>query len=255
MYKIEKENRIVDLYNLGYNLTIIEKMIRSDHRTIKSVLANKGIHIRSLSEISRKYKFDYNYFDNIDTENKAYWLGFIVADGNISKEENDISVVSKDEGHLYKLKNDLRAKNPVYYIKRDNTYYLRFCSKHTKDSLIKIGVLPNKSLIVTTPHIDKELERDFWRGVVDGDGWISYYKNQDIYCIGLCGSFDIVSNFICFVTSKLGLIKKKPSSKNNIYEVKYTGSRAKSISDLLYNGAGVYLERKMRMYEKLRREK
>jgi hypothetical protein len=145
-------------------------------------------------------------------------------------------------------------KNPVYYIKRDDTYCLRLCSKHMKNSLMKIGVIPNKSLVVRMPPINEKFEKDFWRGVIDGDGWISYYKNQDIYCVGLCGSIDIVDNFICFVSRKISVTKKTPSPHKNIYEVKYTGNRAKGISDLLYDGANVYLDRKMKMYEKIRRK-
>jgi hypothetical protein len=240
---MNKINKIIELYNGGYNLTVIEKMVRSDHRTIKSVLENNNIKLRSLSEINRKYSVDENYFNNIDSADKAYWLGFIITDGNV-RESGAITIVLKDEEHLYKFKKCTKSEHPVRYIKKRNIFNISIGSNIMKQDLKKYGVVPNKTHICCPPAIS-EYEKDFWRGCVDGDGWVSFYSSQDIYCVGLCGTREMVQGFIDFISKNTDIKPKTPSKRKTICEVKYSGSKARKIVSLLYDGANIYLDRKM----------
>nr|DAG90196.1 MAG TPA: endonuclease [Crassvirales sp.] len=56
-----------------------------------------------------KSEFNRDFFSVIDTEEKAYWLGFLYADGFISASGNTVglSISLKDIDHLKKYNNAL----------------------------------------------------------------------------------------------------------------------------------------------------
>lgn len=244
-------NKIIKMYNKNINMTIIGKALGSDYRSIKKILIERNIKIRSLSDISRKYNFDEKYFDKLDGEGKNYWLGFILADGNISKNNNTISVCSKDIDHLKKFKKCICAKNKIYIDKRTGVGTVFLYSEKTKNDLVSLGIIPNKSLVVKPPKIDRKYEKDFWRGVIDGDGFIIVEKSLDIPRIGICGSYYTVMGFIDFVSNRIGVGRKIPSIHKNIYEVKYACSSARKIIEYLYCGSKIYLNRKNKMARKI----
>lgn len=74
----------MELYNSGLSTVKIGKMFGKHYSTVRNILINNGVKLRSNKINSRKYTINENYFKNIDTEEKAYWLGFIYADGYIS---------------------------------------------------------------------------------------------------------------------------------------------------------------------------
>jgi intein/homing endonuclease len=130
-------------------------------------------------------------FDVIDTEEKAYWLGFIYADGYIETESNrfGIGISIKDYGHLVKfnsfmkyLGNNIKTKiSKQKYkgeLKEKEICFWRVSDKHLKESLIKQGCFEKKSLILEFPKIPAKLVKHFIRGYFDGDGCVSYYQNK-----------------------------------------------------------------------------
>ena len=136
---------------------------------------------------SNKYLLNHEYFDKIDTENKAYILGFLYADGNVSNDmyyinidisENDIDILDNISSEIYK-------KKPKY-IKRiisDKSYVrLTISSKHMCESLARLGCVPNKTFkIDKIPDIPHELIRHFIRGYFDGDGTVSIKKKNSLF--------------------------------------------------------------------------
>ena len=78
------EKEICEKYENGYTILELSKMYNVSTIVIKDRLKRNNISIRSNSESHRKYSLDENYFDIIDTPNKAYILGFICADGCVS---------------------------------------------------------------------------------------------------------------------------------------------------------------------------
>lgn len=63
----------------------------------------------------QKYAINHNYFQNIDTPEKAYWLGFLEADGCISKNNTQLTfeLQARDELSLYKFRSCLDSSHPV----------------------------------------------------------------------------------------------------------------------------------------------
>lgn len=71
---------VIDLYKSNKSIKEIAKLFNSSQETISKVLKENNIEVYRRNKIN----FDEHIFDVIDTEEKAYWLGFIFADGYIA---------------------------------------------------------------------------------------------------------------------------------------------------------------------------
>lgn len=106
--KLYKYEDVINLYKSGYSITYIGKLFKCGRKSITSILKRNNISIINYHNIT---KFNENVFDIIDSEEKAYWLGFIFADGNISspykngkpKYTFELSLALKDKEHLDKF--------------------------------------------------------------------------------------------------------------------------------------------------------
>lgn len=196
-------------------------------------------------------KFNECIFDSIDTEEKAYWLGFIFADGYISfKRYNfEISLALQDIDHLYKFNTFMsHHKNNV---KRDH-FRCRWsvCNKHLWETLNNLGCVPNKSLILQFPNIsifkNVDLIRHFIRGYVDGDGCISWKdKNHTKYTLSILGTKQFLESINLQLPNLMYLYKPKNKS---VYELKSTQKTLMSILNYLYKDSTIYLQRKYDRY-------
>lgn len=209
------------------------------------------------------------YFEIINTEDKAYWLGFITADGCIYKRKNGnsytlyISLSSKDEKHLIKFKNDIESEHLIYKRKMTTlkgtdieSVRIAISNQDICNDLIKLGITERKSLTCRSPvvpdEVPLELERHFWRGVIDGDGTIGWYKRHNSrkgkYSLSLVGSYGIVDGFrdYCykFVDSAAKVLKRE-----NIYVFTQTESNAIKMCSILYDDSCIRLERKFDIYK------
>lgn len=106
---------------------------------------------------SNKRPFDNKFiFDKIDNEEKAYWLGFLYADGSVGSTDNrvELGLAEKDYNHLVKFKNFIGLDNNISYRPQTKSYRYSFKNKIFKEILIKQGCVPKKSLILDFPSED-----------------------------------------------------------------------------------------------------
>ena len=130
----------------------------------------------------RKYKVNESYFDRIDTPDKAYWLGFIYADGHNSKREDSITIGLKesDASHLYKFResigsdHNIKIYNCTGFNPHNKVAILQIYSKSLSKCLKAKGCVHNKTDRLEFPDIPKSLCSHFVRGYFDGDGCITY---------------------------------------------------------------------------------
>lgn len=197
----------------------------------------------------RRRNLDADYFHRIDTEQKAYWLGFLAADGCVTKGGQllTVTLAAVDADHLYSLRDELKSNHAVTRrrrLVRGKAYggvTLNIHSSRLCDGLSRHGVVPRKSLIAQPWDGPPELVRHYWRGVVDGDGTVTPFGT----CAGvrLCGSLPMMQGFCCFAASHTGtMATPRPSGK--IWAVGVIGSRGRRLAGLLYDGAAVALSRK-----------
>src|SRR4051812_9808472 len=120
----------------------------------------------------RKHFFNESYFNSIDTEDKAYWLGFIAADGNVQFTAKNkclsIGLKFSDKTHLEKFALCLNYNGPIS-TNRTIAKITLYSAQLTKD-LATHGILPRKSFNVKPWSGSPYLLKHYWRGVFDGDG-------------------------------------------------------------------------------------
>lgn len=189
-----------------------------------------------------KYDYNRNFFKNIDTEEKAYILGFIASDGSITNNCIQIYINKKDYYILEKIKNIICDKLEIKY-KKDDIIGIDICSKEIVNDVceylkIKAG---KKSGIVGYPDFDnKELHIHFIRGLLDGDGYIRTTENRDHPECGITNSSTNLLN---------GVIKNMnfnfTESKG---EISLSGINALDFLSILYDNASIYLNRKFYKY-------
>lgn len=224
-----------------------------------------------------KYTYNKDYFNEIDTAEKAYWLGFLYADGCITRfyrgerlKSMSLELTLQDEDceHLVKFNNALESNVPIQHRIIAEKYKAdRIVINSTKmcRDLIKLGCTPTKSLTLEFPSnniVPLKFIRDFIRGYFDGDGGISYtegeyfhksknksYKQHHYVCY-FCGNEQFLTelknvlNFNGIKTSDL----KNDNRSNAVNIYIYGKDNIERFKEFLYTDNCVYLSRKFNKF-------
>jgi hypothetical protein len=214
----------------------------------------------------RKYSLDETVFETVDTEEKAYWLGFLLADGSIQIRKSGQAVIKLslaiiDYKHLEKWKIFLNTEMPIkkYLVsngKNDNkseSCEITITSKKIVNDLAKLGIGSNKSHTVKFPEIREDLVRHMIRGIWDGDGSVLYRKSKSTHTnhrpeIQLCGNYNICSHVKHYLVNKFNISDVKLHAVSTIFLFRYVGQSAKEVLDFLYSNCNIYLNRKYEKY-------
>lgn len=279
-YSKELEELIISQYNSGVSPYKMVKNIPELYGKRPSVIygilkrnnikSHKAFPLTDEQRLNRrKYNVNDNYFETIDDEHKAYWLGFIYADGYITSTEDKIgiSLSENDKEHLNKFKTDIQFSGPINTYKigetgyNDKTVYSRIMvtSKKMKNDLKRLGVSEHKTDILKFPSSDQipyKYLNDFIRGYIDGDGSITHSSRQKSgtwnYCIKIVGTLDMIENIQKFLNTNLKLEQRYPDRNKNNYQITIGGNQqVKKILDTLYSNATIFLDRKYNRYKQL----
>ncbi len=213
----------------------------------------------------RLYQVDEHYFDCIDSEEKAYWLGFITADGSIDADSLNLHLKRTDKGHLEKAKLSMGSKHLIRHRKfktrwarKDGslgeawyvTCVLKISSVHMVRALAQLGVTSAKSHIVRPcAQVSSQLLRHYWRGVFDGDGCITKErrrKRRDKWRVSLIGNRFMVGAFASFIKAAGVRTRAIPHQGHGQTREWATGGIGvcAPIVRLLYERATIALDRK-----------
>lgn len=246
------------LYLEGYSLSKIEQNYIIDRHKLSKLLKEDGVSVK-LNNIT--YLYNEQFFKKIDTEEKAYWLGFLYADGYICNNGKrhivELCLAQKDLSHVEKFKNLMCSQKPIsskiatLNDKKFTSYRYSVLNINIVNDLINLGCVPNKSLILQYPDIPKHLNRHFIRGYFDGDGSIIYNENNHI--VSLCSGSSEFLNSIQEIYKneienyqKVKILKDK---RSNIYSLAKGGKDASlRLLDYLYKDCSIYLDRKYNNY-------
>lgn len=194
---------------------------------------------------------DFGFFHNIDTEHKAYWLGYIMADGCIYK--NRLAITSKDVDHLKNFKFDLNTTNDIKIYKQRYGYYglIRISSLEIVNDLSQYGIIPNKTKILVYPNnIPYELENHFLRGYYDGDGSISFNGKRKSLEVSVVGTKNFIESLANILSIRLCLKSNNYyNHSNDLWCFRRSQLQGKKIGDYLYKGSTIRLERKFQNYK------
>lgn len=191
-------------------------------------------------------------FKTIDTEEKAYWLGFFSADGSVASGEKDyrmeLSLAIKDIGHVEKWKAFIGLPNKIALREKTQACRYSFRSKEIKEDLARLGCTPRKSLTLRFPtysQVPKHLMRHFMRGYMDGDGWISYtgVSRQ----VGVIGT----EEFLVEMLREFNMPHRKLQDVHGGPQRRYmfSSDKSKEFIDLLYSDCTIVLDRKYQAYQ------
>ena len=219
-----------------------------------------------------KYYYNKDYFAKIDSCQKAYWLGFISADGYINRNYKneklksmslELGLCDKDVGHIIKFRDCIETNVPIK--KRDilfngNTYpsdrIVICCTKMCYD-LTNLGCTPNKSFTLRFPtkdQVPETFQRDWLRGYFDGNGFIHFKdeRNKSLIVSGVSGTEtilrDIINNLMQneAVNKTPRLTKDKRSNSCSFFI--YGKDNNYDFLSYLYSGSDMYLDRKHDSY-------
>lgn len=162
-------------YNNGLSLQQLGKKYGWNHTWIHKMFKRNNIPLRSLSSSHIQHSGNYDFFAQIDNEAKAYFLGFLYADGSITHNSMKLTLHKKD---LHILNDFKKAINSSHQLINDRGY-IRFSigNKKLYQDLLKQGCGHKKSLILKFPTLNQVPEyllNHFVRGFFDGDGCITY---------------------------------------------------------------------------------
>lgn len=204
----------------------------------------------------RTYKINDNFFETIDTQKKAYWLGFFLADGTMMIQKKCSYVMrvvlsNKDKKHLDRLIRDMESNYPIHQY--NNAYSgVAWTSKKMFNDLLNLGLRPRKSYGYRIPKVRQPLLVHFIRGIFDGDGSIYYRKDRFGVRAEICGTPELCSWILDLTKEELnvgGGIHRRSDITH--YWILCGGAQVKKFRGSLYTDAEVYLPRKMNSFYEL----
>jgi intein-encoded DNA endonuclease-like protein len=249
------------------NTKEIGNLFNCSHVTIGKLLKINGVKlIRKNTKKILKYSLKIDYFESIDTEKKAYYLGLLYADGNISNDNNKMSISLKGEDTLllFDFKKELGYGGKLYFSnqKLNGKLYskttLQISSKTFCSHLIKNGCHSKKSLILKFPtpeQVPEHLIHHFIRGYFDGDGCI--YTNKNRITLNIAGTENVVNNikqiFDTNLNVKCSVLTAK--TKNTIYLLELYCNNSVKAFNFLYESCSICLNRKFAKFEQYKKLK
>lgn len=265
---IEENKTKKELYSL-FNVT---------HGVLSRWMKESNIPERGMG--NQKYTANYHIFDNIDTQEKAYWLGFLWSDGYVNDRRKtgrgEISIklqlAKNDRTQLEKFKVFLESNNPIHEYKDKGfggeyvSCRLMFSNMHMGKMLIeKYGLVPNRTDITKLQeNISQELMRHFIRGVFDAEGStaVYYHKEKHLKATSAFTSLkpllEWIQDFLLennITQSKTQLSKRYKDRNASDATFSISGTRqVLKFLEWLYQDSAIHIERKYDKYLELKQK-
>nr|DAF81145.1 MAG TPA: Intein splicing domain [Caudoviricetes sp.] len=264
-------NDACKLYESGLPYCKIAKIVEHSRKTVSYYLRGMGYesnqkYVRRVNPIKLS-KYDYSkassVFKKIDTEEKAYWMGFLYADGYMDDRKHCISLCLKEEDKSMVLQfrkflglgpKKLHKKTKNINNKQFYSYEFSVNNRELYDCLINLGCFPRKTYKLRFPtqrQVPSEFIRHFVRGYFDGDGSVTHSGlNGSKISIEMLGTKDFLMDY-----------QKWTGFTHNLYNFNhsdisrsiYCGAKAIIVLDNLYKDSNIYMSRKYEKYLYLRR--
>lgn len=249
----EEQAEIVKMYQSGTSIKAIARHFGlKHHSSVSDTLDRLDIKKRAIGEDNRLYKLDNTMFDVIDTEEKAYWLGFLYADGCLSRGKTLYLILAERDGeHVNTFKQFMRSESPLKHIVSNRSTYgeskqikIEITDKHLGERMSELGMntVRKMSGYGSLPFISEHLVHHWIRGWCDGDGSVGT-KDESI---GFCGTQELLLKVRSILADEKGLNPElQIKMYRHMYYLIYKGYFvANKVADYLYQDATVYLPRK-----------
>lgn len=240
------DDDVIAKYTKGISTTDIANEYNVDRHVICNILEKNNI---ARNNLYHNKNLDNQYWEIIDRYDKAYFLGFFITDGNVYGNDVRLQLKKESKPILEVLKTKTLSENKI---REDKRGFVTFSVKRKKwvEDLSQYGVIPNKTFLVYFPEIPDKYLSHFIRGLIDGDGWISYKGKQ----IGFCGNEKLVTQLRDKLVEKLNVFPVKIlKTGKNLFQVCWcSNGDIKKIGAFLYEDKkDCYLNTKFENYKKL----
>lgn len=253
----DKVWRMYEMYKNGMLLREVADVFGTTRSTVSRLFKKNGFEVDRFT-----YHCNEHYFDQIDSQDKAYILGLLWADGHncISKgsvilelQEDDkstlevINNITENERPLRKIA--LNDKNPAW----KNQYNLLLQSRHMSSILNEYGMCQRKSLVLEFPKwLDENLHSHFIRGYVDGDGCICYMKQKNKIQVSMVGTrmfLEYVQKICRDIGVKSYIVHDKRANEVICQLAIASNSCSTTFLQWIYKDANLKMERKYNKYQ------
>ena len=198
---------------------------------------------------TQKYIKNEDFFQIINNQHNAYWLGFLFADGYVGERVTILALQDNDVYHLEKLRDIICDEIPIK--RNGNGLGLQIYSTKISNILKNYGMDTKKEI----KNIPKELESHFIRGLFDGDGSIHFSVRPNGYRDfgwSLMGKYELLEWVQERLIKNCNLEKTEIRTYRNISELRYGGNlQVRRIGQYLYKNAQVMLDRKYHKFQEL----
>lgn len=193
-----------------------------DKKNLRLIMKNHGITWlgENSSGHNRNYKVNVNFFENITTPEQMYVLGIFITDGHIDNKQKSLVFKQKDKDIVEIVKKVMGAEQPIMERKQSGEIYYSLIINSVKlyNDLVKMGFHNKKTYDAKVPNnLPEEYYSDLIRGMIDGDGFVSFVKDKRESTVGLVGTKDICEFFKHCMSITI------PKSNTNIQNYEYKG--------------------------------
>jgi len=247
---------IIRLYGEGNSSSKVAKLLGISATTVKKFVPKE---IKKKKAFYNTYSCNYQFFDSIDNEINAYFLGLFYADGYNNQKTKTIRLgfAEGDKELLSKFLMAIESNHPIKVRERNigkaqTFYYSDLCSAILSDDLAKHGCVVAKTHVLDKmPEMSEELYRHFIRGYFDGDGSVYYTQsgNVDKITLSWTGNKPFLEDVQAYLIKELEVSKtaiyiSHPDRNNLIGDLRYSNGTATKIHNWMYSDCQYYSERK-----------
>lgn len=236
----------------------VQKALGASRETIRLLIKSNGWK----RDIRAKYCINHQYFNQIDSAEKAYIVGLLATDGCLYRSEETSQIILElqlgDQEILEKCKERLEYTGPLIIRTNKKSATLQFTSTEIFNNLVSIGVGPKKSLTIGALNISEQYNSHLLRGIMDGDGSIILYGKKRATVMFASAS----RNFIEYIE---GIVKKVLPDTNvqvyldkTVFRLDIGGSvsphcQVMKLLDYIYRDSTLHLNRKYQKYLELKK--
>lgn len=265
MVNLDIEKLAFEFQTTEISLTKMAAREHTTRQTLAKYFKDLGIEVVNKQNVT---KFDEHIFDEIDTEEKAYWLGFLFADGGLSSHpengkaryEIELSLKNSDKEHLHKFNKFMKCiKDNVKTskVKAGGKEYARcrwrITNKHLWETLNNYGCTPQKSLTLEFPEelifSDKSLIRHFIRGYFDGDGCLTRYVSAHTVTphVTILGTPEFLHKLESYIPVNIKYRHDKRHTEHTLM-MEFNKEEGIKFLNYIYFDSNIYLDRKYKLY-------
>lgn len=233
-----------------------------DGASIASVAKELNINDETLAkDLLQKYNYksgsdgkkycNSDYFEKINTKEKAYWLGFFSADGYVNQDNRSIEFCLKDKESVVLFKEAIKSKHKIS-CRHEKYYRLSIKDKKMSQDLLSLNLDNNKTYNYSIPRekISKKLMSHFLRGYFDGDAYIGINRKNIIISVTEAAK-DVIFDIKDTIKEELDVDLNIRYNNRNLYVFSVSGKKAQKILEYIYKNSNkkIRLERKYKKFK------